>query len=125
MEATPAERIRWTGNDLMERHRADEAEGDWLFELWLECLAHAARHPEFRSLAAGFWSGTRAGVAAQIEEAYRERGQEPPAEGKALAIALTALDIGIAVQRLVDPDDVPLELYPELYELLFVPLTPE
>ncbi len=47
------------------------------------------------------------------------RGHKAP---RAVATALIALDIGLALQHLVDPDDVPLSLYPELYELLFAPL---
>jgi hypothetical protein len=38
---------------------------------------------------------------------------------------MTALDIGLAVQNLVDPDEVPLDLYPQLYALLFGPLIPD
>jgi hypothetical protein len=41
-----------------------------------------------------------------------------------LASALIALDIGLALQHYVDPDTVPLSVYPELYELLFGPLDP-
>jgi hypothetical protein len=42
-----------------------------------------------------------------------------PIEPRHLATAMTALDIGLALQHLVDPQAVPLELYPLLYELLF------
>ena len=41
------------------------SEGRWLFQLWLECLTQAARDEEFRKLAATFWSGNRALIAAQ------------------------------------------------------------
>jgi AcrR family transcriptional regulator len=119
-DVSPVERLRWGARDLEERYGRDE--DSWLFALWLECLAHAARHPEFRSLAATFWSGTRAMNAHQIEGAFQELGRRPPIEPKHLATALTALDIGLAVQNLVDPEEVPLDLYPRLYELLFAPL---
>ena len=112
----PRESMRWVANRLVEMYR--EPGDEWLFALWLECLAHAARHPEFRSLAATFWSGNRAVGAAQIEATLRQRGLEPPIDPKHLATAGIALDIGLAVQNLVDPDDVPLEVYPLLYELL-------
>lgn len=116
----PAERLRWGARELMERYQRErEDEGRRLFVLWLECLAHAGRRSEFRSLAATFWSGTRTAMAVQIEEAYTALGREPALEPKQLAIAITALDIGLAVQHLVDPDDVPLDLYPKLYELVF------
>lgn len=122
-DAAPAERLRWGARELMDRYkREDEEEANRLFVLWLECLAHAARRPEFRSLAATFWSGTRTAMAVQIEEALEELGRASVIEAKHLAIALTALDIGLAVQHLVDPEAVPLSLYPNLYELLFGPI---
>jgi hypothetical protein len=37
---------------------------------------------------------------------------------------MIALDIGLALQRFVDAEAVPLKLYPEMYELLFGPLAP-
>ena len=122
LDLSPADQIRWAGNDLKERY--ERGEQSWLFALWLECLAHAARHPEFRSLAATFWSGGREMTAAGIASSFEEAGEEPPIEPKHIATALIALDIGLAVQRLVDPEAVPLELYPRLYELLFVPHAP-
>jgi AcrR family transcriptional regulator len=97
----------------------------WLFELWLECLAYAARHPEFASLPATFWRGNRALTARMIDSTYSAVGQKPPIESKHLASALTALDIGLAIQNLVDPEEVPLDLYPKLYDLLFGRLIPE
>jgi hypothetical protein len=48
----------------------------------------------------------------------------PPAEPERLASALIAMDIGLALQHFVDPEAAPLDLYPELYELLFSPLDP-
>lgn len=116
-DLTPAQSLRLLGRALVEMYK--DPDGRWLFELWFEFLAHAARHEEFRSLAATFWSGTRAIGAQQIAAAYAERGIEPPIDPKHLATAGIALDIGLAVQNLVDPDDVPLDVYPLLYELLF------
>ena len=117
---SPVESLRWGARELMEiyRRRPDA----WLFELWLECLAHVARHPEFASLASTFWRGTRAVAASQLQQGFEAQGREPPIPARDIAVALTALDIGLAVQNLVDPEEAPLELYPELYELLFVPL---
>ena len=120
LEASPLERIRWAGRDLMERYQNEEER--WLFELWLECLAHAVRHPEFGSLAATFWSGNRDVLAAQVAGIYEELGTPAPVEPKAIAAAVIALDIGLKVQNLVDPEAVPLELYPVLYEALFGPM---
>jgi AcrR family transcriptional regulator len=99
-----------------------DADRSWAFALLLELLAHSRRDPEFRKLAARFWLGTRDLTAEVVRRDYEARGAAPPADPRALATALIALDIGLAVQHAVDPGDVPLSLYPELYELLFAPL---
>jgi len=50
---------------------------------------------------------------------YETRGRELPVEARHLATAQIALDIGLAVQHLVDPEAVPLDIYPKLFEVLF------
>jgi AcrR family transcriptional regulator len=90
-------------------------EDRWLFRLWFECLAQAGRDEELRELAASFWRGNRARGAKLIERAMPNQADR----AKAISTALIALDIGLAIQHFVDPDDVPLDLYPELYVLLF------
>jgi AcrR family transcriptional regulator len=114
--------LRETGEQLA-RIQANE-EGHWLFRLWLELLAHAGRDEAFRSIAAGFWSANRKLIAEGVRRAYEEAGEPPPADPDRLASAMIALDIGLALQHFVDPEAVPLDLYPELYELLFQPLAP-
>lgn len=93
-----------------------DAEGSWLFRLWLECLAQAGRDEELRELAATFWRGNRARTSKLWENVCDER------RAKAIATALIAVDIGLAIQHFVDPEDAPLDLYPELYTLLFAHL---
>jgi AcrR family transcriptional regulator len=100
------------------------AEGQWLFRLWLEVLAHAGRDPQFRQIAAGFWSANRGLSARAIEGAFAAAGQEPPLAPEDLATAMIALDIGLALQHFVDPEAVPLRTYPDLYELLFGRIAP-
>lgn len=109
--------LREAGEQLAEI-QGDE-EGQWLFRLWLELLAHAGRDESFRAIAAGFWSGNRALTAKGIDDAYRDAGVEPPVPADHLATAMIAMDIGLALQHFVDPDAVQLPLYPELFELLF------
>jgi AcrR family transcriptional regulator len=121
-EGSAREQMVSNARELARRYEHGQR---WLFELWLECLAHAARHPEFASLPATFWRGNRRLVADRIERIYADAGERPPIDAKHLASALTALDIGLAVQNLVDPDEVPLDLYPQLYALLFGPLIPD
>lgn len=93
-------------------------DGNWLWRLWLECLAQAGRDESVRELAATFWRDNRAGIATLIERGAPEQ----TTRAKAISTALIALDIGLAVQHFVDQDDVPLDLYPELFVLLFAPL---
>jgi AcrR family transcriptional regulator len=114
---TPRERLRW-GVERIRDMQADES-GRWMFRLWLECLTQAARDDRFRELVAGFWSGNRSLTASQSAEQFEDLGRKPPLPPEQLATAMIALDIGLAVQHLVDPDAVPLDLYVPLYDLLF------
>lgn len=87
----------------------------WLFRLWFECLAQAGRDDQLRELAATFWRGNRARGTKLMQRFF----SDDPQLAKAISTAMIALDIGIAIQHFVDPDDVPLDLYPQLYVLLF------
>jgi AcrR family transcriptional regulator len=92
-----------------------KAEGRWIWRLWFECLAQAGRDEELRELAATFWRDNRERTAKLIEIALPHHKDR----AKSIATALIALDIGLAIQHFVDPADAPLDLYPELYVLLF------
>jgi hypothetical protein len=96
-----------------------DEQGSWLFRLWLECLTQAARDEVFRKLAATFWSGNRALVAGQIGATFNEVESKAPLPPDQLATAMIALDVGLAVQHLVDPDAVSLDVYVPLFDLLF------
>ena len=114
---SPRERLRW-GIERVRDVQKDE-DGKFLFRLWLECLTQAARDEEFRKLAATFWSGNRAILAEQVKETYQEIGRKPPLSTEQIGTAMIALDVGLAVQHLVDPDQVPLDFYIPLFDLLF------
>jgi AcrR family transcriptional regulator len=112
--------MREVGEQLAGMQR--EPGGQWLFRLWLELLAHAGRDQRFREIAGAFWRANRTASAEAIGAAFAERRSSPPVAADHLASAMIALDIGLAIQHFVDPDAAPLELYPELYELLFARL---
>ena len=95
-----------------------KTEGRWIWRLWFECLAQAGRDEELRELAASFWRGNRERIAKLIEATMPHHKDQ----AQAIATALIALDIGLAIQHFVDPEDAPLDFYPELYVLLFSPL---
>jgi AcrR family transcriptional regulator len=113
---SPRDRLRWG----IERLKApyEKQDGRWLFRLWLECLTLATRDEEFRSLAATFWSGNRELLAEQTKEVFKEVGRKPPLPPKEIATAMIALDIGLVVQHLVDPEAVSLDVYVPLFDLL-------
>jgi AcrR family transcriptional regulator len=117
---TPRERLRWGIERVRDLQKGEG--GRWLFRLWLECLTQAARDEDFRKLAATFWSGNRAMLAEQAKETFEEIDRKPPLPPKQIATAMIALDVGLAVQHLVDPDEVPLDSYVPLFDLLFGPL---
>jgi len=114
---TPRDRLRWGAERLRDVQKREE--GSWLFRLWLECLTQAARDEDFRKLAATFWSGNRGLLAEQTKEVYEELGSKPPLPPEQIATAMIALDVGLAVQHLVDPEEAPLDLYVPLFDLLF------
>jgi AcrR family transcriptional regulator len=114
---TPRDRLRWGIERVRDVQRAEG--GNVLFRLWLECLTQAARDEEFRKLAATFWSGNRGVLAEQTKATFEEIGRKPPLPPKQIATAMIALDVGLAVQHLVDPDEAPLDLYVPLFDLLF------
>jgi AcrR family transcriptional regulator len=115
---TPRERLRWGIERVRDVQKGEQ--GRWLFRLWLECLTQAARDEEFRELAAGFWSGNRTLLAGQIKATFEEEvGRKPPLPPDQIATAMIALDVGLAVQHLVDPEEVPLQAYVPLFDLLF------
>jgi AcrR family transcriptional regulator len=94
-------------------------DGAWLFRLWFELLAQAGRDEHLRGLATEFWRSNRALTAKAVERARRERGHGPELTPEQAAVALTAMDIGLAIQHYVDPDAVPLSWYPEIFGALF------
>jgi AcrR family transcriptional regulator len=113
----PREQLRWGIERMKEMYERED--GDWLLRLWLECLTQAARDDEFRKLAATFWSGNRALLAEQTKHAFKEAGREPPVPPTQIASAMIALDIGLVIQHLVDPEEVPLDVYVPLFDGLF------
>jgi AcrR family transcriptional regulator len=112
---------QWHPREFGERVAAVQAHPDarWVFRLWLELIAHAGRSEEMRKLAAGFWSGNRAFMAQLIESAYQQRGQAPPIAPDRIASAMIAMDVGLSLQHFVDPADVPLDVWPDIWEAIF------
>src|SRR3954454_10824596 len=100
----------------------EHPEGSPLSGLWLDLLAHADHDERLRELAQGFWRGNRALVTQILEQASARSGRPLPAPADHLASAQIAMDLGLAIQHYIDPEQVPLEVYPSVWESVFGPL---
>jgi AcrR family transcriptional regulator len=94
-------------------------DGRWMFRLWLELLLEAARDERMRALAVEFWRSNRELIAKIVERRYADAGSAPPLPPTTLASALIAMDIGLAIQHHVDPEAVPLDVYPDVFGTVF------
>ncbi|HEX8207599.1 MAG TPA: TetR/AcrR family transcriptional regulator [Solirubrobacteraceae bacterium] len=94
-------------------------DGRWMFRLWLELLLQAGRDERMRELAVEFWRTNRGLLAKIAERRAAEHGLESPLPPRVMASAMIAMDIGLAIQHHVDPDAVPLDVYPDVFGLLF------
>ena len=94
-------------------------DGRWMFRLWLELLLQAGRDERMRELAVEFWRTNRGLLAKLAERRFAEAGRDPPLDPHVLASAMIAMDIGLAIQHYVDPDAVPLDVYPDVFGTLF------
>ncbi|HEV2061514.1 MAG TPA: TetR/AcrR family transcriptional regulator [Solirubrobacteraceae bacterium] len=108
-----------TGRETAETLARIQAhpDGRWMFRLWLELLLEAGRDEKMRKLAVEFWRSNRELIAELLAKRYEQQGREPPTDPLTLATASIALDIGLAIQHYVDPDVVPLDVYPDAFGL--------
>jgi AcrR family transcriptional regulator len=113
-----------TARESAEQLAAIQAhpDGRWMFRLWLELLLEAGRNEKMRELAAEFWRSNRELVAKVLRKRYAQLDRKPPLPPKDLGSALIAMDIGLAIQHYVDPDVVPLSIYPDAFGAVFDPL---
>ena len=89
----------------------------WLavfFEFW----AHAIRHPELRGRFAEIHRRLQVPIADALERVAAERGVDLPEEALRLAVASGAMQIGLALERLTQPDVVDKALGVRMSRLL-------
>lgn len=89
-----------------------------LVEFWL----YGMRTPEARESVARWLRAVREANAKEILE---RTGGNPPLPADQLAAMMTALDVGVAFQHLIDPDGVPTEVYAHGLTAILGPSTPE
>lgn len=114
-ERSLAENLERLGERLAEGLTEVSAR-DW--QLALEILHFAQRNPRARrSLAAGRREGRdRAG--AVLTALAEQRGEALPLAPEELDVVLQALATGLAMERGIDPDAVPDDLFPKAFRLL-------
>jgi AcrR family transcriptional regulator len=89
-------------SDTTRRVNRDDG---WLavfFEFW----AHVIRHPELRGRFAAIHRRLQSPVASALERVADEAGAELPDDAFQLAVASAAMQIGLALERLTQPDVV-------------------
>src|SRR5581483_6613306 len=84
----------------------------WL--LAFEYAIHIARHPETRRPQKDEALAQRRQLVELIEAGAAERGVPLPMPAEELLTGLTALGLGIALNRLRDPDSVPHDLFAKM-----------
>jgi AcrR family transcriptional regulator len=98
----PAAGLARIASDTSGRHGRDDR---WLavfFEFW----AHVIRHPELRGRFATIHRRAQVPVAEALERVARARGAELPVAALPLAVASGAMQIGLALERLTQPEVV-------------------
>jgi AcrR family transcriptional regulator len=90
------------------------------FPLFVEFWTYAVREPEMRKRFAERLATLRESNARLVEKGARERGFSPnPELAQRLGLVIAALGNGLALEKLVDPDAVPDELYGDMLALIF------
>lgn len=86
--------------------------------MFFEFVAHAGRTPAFRREFRKRSRRMRAAFAGVVERRFSELGADVPIPPEQIAVAITALTHGLAVQRVTDPRAVPDELLGQLVVFL-------
>jgi AcrR family transcriptional regulator len=102
----PREALDRLSGDTTGRVNRDDG---WLavfFEFW----AHVIRHPELRGRFAEIHRRLQTPVAETLQRVADEAGAELPDEAFPLAVASAAMQIGLALERLTQPERVDADL---------------
>ena len=112
---SPALTMRAGADQWMARFDAQP----WGLRLHMEFAEYAQRDPELREDFAVRAGAVRNAIARVIEEQAAAAGGELPMPVDSLAAVLRGLGLGLAMERRVDPDAVPPELFGDFVEVLF------
>jgi AcrR family transcriptional regulator len=114
--ATLEEQARGVGDHWMQILR----ERPHYFPLLIEFWTYAIREPRLRERLGGRFAALRLGSARMASESAERWGMPADVEiGERLGLFITALGNGVALQKLVEPEAVPDELFGEMLAIVF------
>lgn len=88
--------------------------------LFMEFWVHSVRDPELRRRLAPGHAALRHAIAHMLERTAKNQGGElPPSEAAFLATVIQALGSGLALIKLLDPADVPDDMFGAALRMLF------
>lgn len=111
----PADRGRAAGDQWMERLAADPVR----FRVALEFRNYALEHPDVRESLADRLAAVREAAGRQLERDGQEGRISLPLPAGELAAVVRALGIGLAIEKLTDPEAIRDELFGDFLYVLF------
>jgi AcrR family transcriptional regulator len=117
-EGTAAEKARRAGDDFTHVISADL---EWQ-RLFFEFSAYAARNDEFRQELVTRYRAMGDRIAAALQARADELGHEPPLPPDQVALMTCAMANGFALEKLLQPEAVPDELYGTMLMVFFTGL---
>jgi AcrR family transcriptional regulator len=117
-EGSPAQKARRAGDVFVQSLRADR---DWE-RLFFEFSAYAARDEDFRQELVTRYRAMRAGIAAALQAHAEELGKQPTLPFDQVALMTGVMANGFALEKLLEGDAVPDELYGTMLMVFFAGL---
>ena len=117
-EGSTAEKARRAGDLFAQTLRADR---EWE-RLFFEFSAYAARDEDFRQELVTRYRAMRQRIAAALQADAEHHDKEPALSFDAVALMTSAMSNGFALEKLLEGDDVPDELYGTMLMVFFAGL---
>lgn len=117
-EAGPAEGLARVSTETVQRRGRDDG---WL-AVFLEFWAHVIRHSELRERFVHIHERVRAPLIEAVERLAEERGFNLPVGSMQFTMAMNAMQVGLALERLTQPDLIDVTLGARLSQVVFTAL---
>ena len=117
-EGSTAEKARQAGNDFVQLLRADP---EWE-RLFFEFTAYAARDEDFREELVTRYRTMRNRIAAAFEAHEHKDGTDGTLSFDQVALIVSMMANGFALEKLLEGDDVPDEIYGTMLTVFFAGL---